>query len=510
MAPDPKKIAIVGAGIAGLCTAKTLKSFGHAVTVFEKEVDVGGVWSASRRYPGLTTQNPKETYDFSDFPMPDDYPEWPSGEQMQDYLESYVRHFDLTENLVLGTSVSRAELKEGGESWQVETAGEVSQQFTFDYLIVCNGIFSIPSVPQYAGEEAYKAAGGRILHTSEFTRLEDARNKNVLVVGYGKSSCDAANAIAGVSKSTTLIARHLIWKIPKKLKKLNMKFLFLTRMGEGLFRYIRVSGFEKFLHGKGKRIRDAMMNSVEGVIEKQLRLSALGLHPEKPLETIARSTVSLVTDGFYEKIESGVLTMKKGVEIVELADGSAKLSDGESLPADLIVCGTGWSQEVPFLNRETVEKLTDDKGNFRLYRTMLPINIPRLLFNGYNSSFFSQLNAEVGALWLVEYISGNIAVPSESEMRKLIDERLAWTEARTDGKHSRGTNIIPFSVHQMDEILNEISLNLSPWKRFTQWLLPVRGSDYKHLPKQLQRRHVLGEKAGTQRSQARTSASAAG
>ena len=48
---------------------------GHVVTLFEKDTEVGGVWAASRRYPGLTTQNVRSTYAFSDFPYPDDYPE---------------------------------------------------------------------------------------------------------------------------------------------------------------------------------------------------------------------------------------------------------------------------------------------------------------------------------------------------------------------------------------------------------------------------------------------------
>ena len=67
-------IAIVGAGFAGLSTAKIFKALGHRVTVFEKEADVGGVWSASRRYPGLTTQNVRSTYALSDFPYPKSYP----------------------------------------------------------------------------------------------------------------------------------------------------------------------------------------------------------------------------------------------------------------------------------------------------------------------------------------------------------------------------------------------------------------------------------------------------
>ena len=79
-------IGIIGGGFAGLSSAKIFKTFGHSVTLFEKEGDVGGVWSASRRYPGLTTQNVRSTYALSDFPYPKGYPEWPSGEQVQKYL----------------------------------------------------------------------------------------------------------------------------------------------------------------------------------------------------------------------------------------------------------------------------------------------------------------------------------------------------------------------------------------------------------------------------------------
>ncbi|MEK8104862.1 hypothetical protein NKG94_06000 [Micromonospora sp. M12] len=41
------------------------------------------------------TQNDKGTYHLSDLPMPADYPQWPSGEQVQRYLESYVEKFGL-------------------------------------------------------------------------------------------------------------------------------------------------------------------------------------------------------------------------------------------------------------------------------------------------------------------------------------------------------------------------------------------------------------------------------
>lgn len=494
-------IGIVGGGLAGLSTAKILKNFGFTVVLFEKEADIGGVWSASRRYPGLTTQNPRETYAFSDFPMPKHYPEWPSGAQVQAYLESYVAHFGLGDDIHLNTEVVSAEPDPRNPGWILTTRQRDQPDngktdiYSVDWLIVCNGIFSIPDVPRFAGFPEFMAAGGAVLHTSEFTDIERARGKDVLVVGYGKSSCDVANAVSPISRSTTVIARHLLWKIPKRLANvLNFKHLFLNRLGEGLFRYIHVKGFEKFLHGPGLPIRDAMLSSVGSIIAGQLKLRQIGLHPENSLETIARSTVSLVTDGFYEKILSGALKIRKGAEISRLGPGNATLSTGETLPADLVICGTGWEQRVPFLSAPVMSRVTDERGNFRLYRSMLPIGVPRLVFNGYNSSFFSQLNAEVSALWLVEYISGSLTLPPDEVQNAYIDSRLAWMESRTNGKHSRGTNIIPFSVHHMDELLEEIDLKLPLATRLKHWLLAINAADYAPLHRRLERRRAVRAK----------------
>lgn len=58
-----RTVGVIGAGFAGLVTAKVLKDFGFEPHVFECDFEVGGVWAASRRYPGLTTQNVRSTYD---------------------------------------------------------------------------------------------------------------------------------------------------------------------------------------------------------------------------------------------------------------------------------------------------------------------------------------------------------------------------------------------------------------------------------------------------------------
>ena len=480
------RIVIIGAGFAGLSSAKILKAFGHEVTVFEKEADVGGVWSASRRYPGLTTQNVRSTYALSDFPYPKDYPEWPSGEQVQVYLANYARHFQLDQHIHLNCEVSSAQPSADGTAWTVKTVNRLSGEQaiqTCAYLMVCNGIFSEPMVPDFPGAAEFTRAGGRVCHTSQLHNPAEVTGKHVLVVGYGKSSCDVAQAASTHAASTHVVARHLIWKVPKLLMNvLNYKFLLLTRMGEGLFKYIHVKGFERFLHGVGKPLRNSMLGQVQWVVTRQCKLKELDLLPPQPFETIARSTVSLVTDGFFENVAAGRIKVKKNAEIRKLLvrpDGKfAELSNGETVPADLVVCGTGWHQRVSFLPQQIVEQLTDAQGNFRLYRSMIPVHVPRLAFNGYNSSFFSQLNCEIGALWIADLIGGGLKLPSAAEQNQTITARLAWMEERTDGKHSKGTNIIPFSLHHIDELLRDIGLPLSALTRFKQWLLPADPADY--------------------------------
>nr|WP_232326001.1 NAD(P)-binding protein [Spirosoma montaniterrae] len=72
-----QKVGIIGAGVSGLVTAKTMREHGFSVVVFEREAELGGVWASTRRYPNVTTQNTRDTYTFSDFPMPKHYPNGP-------------------------------------------------------------------------------------------------------------------------------------------------------------------------------------------------------------------------------------------------------------------------------------------------------------------------------------------------------------------------------------------------------------------------------------------------
>jgi hypothetical protein len=389
--------------------------------------------------------------------------------------------------LRLETRVVHAELDEHEPNWTLqlrsETSGADLDDVIVDHLVVANGIFSRPFIPPFAGADEFVAAGGRLCSVSDTNDLDQIKGKSVLVVGYGKSACDAAAVFSDAAASVDVVARELLWKIPRKVGGLlNYKYLLLTRLGEGLFPYIRPVGFEKFLHGVGKPLRNATLGSLQGLITRQLKLRELGLVPNGPLEEIARSTTSLATDKLYEGLLKGASNLHRDTQIARLfiQDGqpTAELTNGQVLPADVVVCGTGWTQEVPFLSQALHDRITDEAGNFSLYSQILPHDVPALTFCGYNSSFLSPLSAEVAAWWIGAHLTGHLSLPPEAERRAMVAEKLAWMEKRTNGKHARGTNIVPFSIHNIDELLADIGVGVSRLEQFAEWLRPFNPSAY--------------------------------
>jgi cation diffusion facilitator CzcD-associated flavoprotein CzcO len=492
------RVGIIGAGVAGLATAKVLLQAGHEVVVYDKTPDVGGVWSRTRRYPGLTTQSPAAQYSLSDFPMPADYPEWPTGAQVQAYLADYAAHFDLEPVLRLSTEVTAAvPVPDGG--WAV-TAVPVSGAGSdpgatehFDRLVVANGIFCEPAMPRWPGWDEFAAAGGRVMAGTSLHSVELARNKHVLVVGYGKSACDVTVPLSQVAADTSVIARHLLWKVPRRIGGfLNFKMLLLTRMGEALFKYLHRRGVEKFLHGPGKKLRANMINGIGSASVRQFGLKQLGLVPPGQMEDIVRGAIGLATEGFFEGVTAGRISVRANRTITRLlsVDGAptAELDDGTRLPADLIVCSTGFTQSVPFLPAEVTSRLLDERGNFQLYRQIRPVDVPGLYLNGYNSSFFSPLNAEMAAVWIAADLSRAVPLPDPARMRQLVAEQLAFMDAATDTHHSHGGKIIPFSMHNVDEVLGDLGVNISARTRAWHWLMPVDPAAYREITPAVLRR----------------------
>ena len=481
-------VGIIGAGVSGLVTAKTMRGHGFRVVLFEKEAELGGVWASTRRYPNVTTQNTRDTYTFSDFPMPKHYPEWPTGQQVQEYLTNYARQFDILPHIRFSTKVERAEPIDGGRGgWLLQTARNgVSEETTVDFLVVCNGVFSEPNRPHVPGREAF---AGSVMHSTEFRaeHLEAARNQKVSVVGFAKSAHDILSQVSNVSEKPVCIYREAKWKMPRIFWGLNFKYLLLHRFGESLFPYRSLLGIHKFLHGPlGKPVTNLMVTGIGKLVSAQLKLKKSGLLPDKPFDSIANCSIGLTSDNFYERAATGDIQLEKG-EIAHFEPDGLRLTNGRKITADMVIFATGFRQTTPFFGEAITHRIRNQKGWFQLYRNVLPTDVPNLSFVGYNPSLFTPFTSELAAHYSAQYFKGQLDLPVASAMKTEIARHQAWLGQRVPHGHSSGTCIIPFSFHHADELMRDMGLKTrrtgNPIKEF---MAPFNPGIYKGLTEELQ------------------------
>ncbi|HYW13255.1 MAG TPA: NAD(P)-binding domain-containing protein [Longimicrobium sp.] len=506
------RAGIIGAGLSGLVTAKTLLEEGFDVTLFEKDDEAGGVWARSRRYPGLHTQNPRDTYAFSDFPMPRTYPEFPSGEQTQAYLAAYADHFGVTEHIRFRTQVRHA--APAGDGWTVRSSsvdGGGTRTERFDFLAICNGTFCEPHIPGFRGLDAFRDAGGTVLHSTQLNNAEIVRGKRVVVIGGAKSACDAAMAALPAAAQTTLVFRHATWKMPKKFfGVVPLRYVLTTRFSETLFRGRELRGVEKVLHTAGAPGVWLFWRGVEATLRATHRLGAAGMVPEARIEDVVSCALSLATDGLYEAVRDGRLGARQA-GVRALHPGRVELDTGESVETDAVVFGTGFRQEAPFLEEDVRRTVQDDAGIFHLYRNLVHPDVPRLAFVGYNSSLYSQLTSEIGARWAARLWMGELRLPARERMLEEVRARWAWLRAHRPLGTASGTCVVPFNFHYIDDLLRDLGARTArrPLNRVAEWMMPVDPGNYAGLKAELDRSRARRIASGIRSTQPRASEVAA-
>ena len=207
-----KQVCIIGAGVSGLAAAKAFSARGHRVTIVERSGDLGGVWEPARSYPDVQTQSPKELYRYTDKAMPDSYPEWPKGPQVHAYLAEYAKDNNSSTPIRFNTAVvqmNRRPDSRAGLAARSARPGRQRQHEDFDFVAVCTGQFNEPQTLSLPGEEAFKAQGGRVMHSSQYNDPAIAKGRKVVVLGGSKSATDiAVNAVnSGASRSDAGVPR---------------------------------------------------------------------------------------------------------------------------------------------------------------------------------------------------------------------------------------------------------------------------------------------------------------
>ena len=313
MADYSDKFLIIGAGPCGLGVAKALKDAGIEYVQAEADADVGGNWYHGV-YESAHIISSRKTTEYADFPMPADYPDFPSRQQMADYYGIYADTFNLRENILFNTKVVMC-IPRADDKWEVEFAG--GEKSVYKGVIVANGHHWNRRFPQYAGEFS-----GEWMHSKDYKRAEQLAGKKVLVIGGGNSACDIASEAARVSKEAHLSLRRGYWFLPKTL--------FGQPSAESWALYLPV-----FVQ---RAVLKLMLKIVVGKYEDY------GLpHPDHKLfehhPTVSSEILHYLKHGRIKPHKDVKNFQGKTVEFV----------DGEKIEVDTVVCATGYYVSFPFL-----------------------------------------------------------------------------------------------------------------------------------------------------------------
>lgn len=197
------KYCVIGAGAAGLPALKMLLDEGYDVDCFEKSDKVGGHWNTDYDFLHLITSRNVTGYDH--WPMPEDWPMFPSKDYMLKYFNMYAEHFNLFDKITFNTEVLSVtplpgEGLPGAAGWEVKTSDGVTG--IYEGVFIANGHLWDEKVPTFEGEFT-----GIQIHSGSYKNTKDVVGP-VLVVGSGNSGCDLAVDCAQNYLDTSIVMRR--------------------------------------------------------------------------------------------------------------------------------------------------------------------------------------------------------------------------------------------------------------------------------------------------------------
>ncbi len=325
-----------------------LRDEGFTVDCFERSDRVGGHWHTD--YDCLHLITPRGSSGFEGFPMPAEYPLFPSRDQMRDYILAFAADHGLGSSIRFNTEVTSARpLDERGMAgWEVTTSdGECR---TYDGVIIANGHLTDPFVPDYPGR-----FDGHVVHSGRYRSVEDLHGERILGVGAGNSGCDLAVDAAQAGREAYVSVRNGLVFQPKTLfGRPRSELPLLARLPVRLQERVTRSLIDAAL-GRPERY---------GLPAPATR----NLHRNRPV----------VNGQLLHFIHHGRVHVTPGMDRFD--SGDVHFTDGTSRTIDTIVYATGFKASLPFLDQDLLE--TADGVPLRVAGMTLPLGLERLYFVG--------------------------------------------------------------------------------------------------------------------------------
>jgi len=378
-----KKVAIIGAGPAGLVSAKECLESGLEPVVFESQADIGGLWhpKTGSTWVGMRTNISTLTSVFPDFPWSDTADEFPTQAVMYEYLCRYADTYDLKNYIRFNCAVEL--LEQNGNKWQIKTQPFGTE--SYDFVIVASGIFSKPHMPI--------ESSSNIMHSSEYKSVAQVKDKNIVIYGGGFSGVEIAAAIAEHAKSIVHIVRSPHWIIPRYIGNQPLDKVFYQQPN-------RSDPHENSLKTAEDNIK---VNAYMATLSKSQTLDV-----NNPLyidPTSSNPAKVAISDNYMGHVESGKIIVKKDI----YADPNC----------DLKIYCTGYQLRLDYMHpdvKKTLQFAEDQLQPILLHKCTWHPNLPNMAFVGmYRGPYLPIM--ELQAKWATQVFSGKLPRPTNAAMQ---------------------------------------------------------------------------------------------
>lgn len=350
------RVAVIGSGFAGITAAHRLKQAGLDFTVFEKNREIGGVWWENT-YPGCRLDTPNFAYSLS-FAQKQDWTQHFSQQpEILRYLLGVVDSTGIRPHIRCDAEVEALTFDEARATWRVRSrnqAGELSEE-DFHFVITAMGLLNRPSIPDFKGIEAFK---GPIVHSAAWQDGVALEGRRVALIGTGASAFQIGPEIYPQVDRLSVFQRNPPWMLPTPTYhddlKPGMQWLLAHVPSYGRwFRFWQVwIGVEGRLHlvqvdpewqhpvsvsAANESLRRECLDTLERQFADRPDLLPK-VTPNYPPgakrmlrdngtwpEMLKSANVDLVTTGISHLSENAIHTV-----------------DGQTIPADVIICATGF------------------------------------------------------------------------------------------------------------------------------------------------------------------------
>ena len=414
------RIAILGAGMSGICMGTQLRRKGvDDFVILEKAAEVGGTWRENT-YPNVACDVPSHVYSFSFELNPNWSHSYSGGAEILDYCRSVVNKYGLQKFIRFGQTVCR--VKFDGNVWHIDTEEGLSVEA--DMVVSGLGGLHQPNPFNAKGLALFQ---GQRFHTAQWDHDCDLQGKRIALVGTGASAAQTLPGIAPLADKVTVFQRHAAWVFPRlaqdisdRRRRLFNKHPWLMRLYRwSLWSRMDLLGVLSLKRGSllSKAMRNAALKHLEASIpDPELRQQ---LTPDYAAgckrRVIADDYLTCFNRDNVELVTAGI----EGVEPNGIRDNNGQLHE-----VDVIIEATGFK---PFDITDYVEVTGRDGRSLQdawseqvsSFRTMMVPGFPNFFMMLGPNSATGHTSALIMIESTVQYVLKAMQLMNDHQLRHL-------------------------------------------------------------------------------------------